>query len=126
MAPSQIVRVSINIRATKRSSSDSKYDYCTKFCIPDLGGWDVVDPLTETSRRWSTYTCAYTNPIRFIDPDGMQIDPANQKEWDRLKGSVTKTSDALQGDVDKINQKAKDKGWILKLWRQKWETSKTG
>jgi hypothetical protein len=89
------------------------YDFVARGYDPVIGRFLTVDPLAEKYPWISPYAYCLNNPINFIDPTGMEVEPSSLKEWGKLKRQIESQRNKLQANIDKLTAKAEVKGWSV-------------
>jgi len=98
------------------------YDYGARGYYAALGSFMTVDPLAEKYYSISPYAYCAGNPVRYIDPDGMDMDDYQLKDDGKID-LIQKTDDKKDvlyatdedGNADKNNSIRLIKVfWIIK------------
>jgi membrane protein involved in colicin uptake len=75
-----------------------------------LGRWFVIDPLAEKYYSISSYVFCGNNPLKYIDPNGMYFDVANDKKATKIENKAERKAAKLENKANKLEAKGKDTG----------------
>jgi RHS repeat-associated protein len=84
-----------NANTTKEGFTGKEFDveseltyFAARYYDPTIGRFPAVDPHANRYLAWTTYNYAFNNPIRFIDPTGMDGEDSKELKKDELVEKV--------------------------------------
>jgi len=75
-------------------------DYGARYYDAEIAKWKSIDPLAEDNEHYTPYSYGLNNPIRYIDPNGMNSEDDAFNSW--LSGFP---NDVVNNDKDNISNK---------------------
>ena len=74
---------------SKERDEESNYDYFgARYYMSRIGRWGSIDPLFEKHFDFSPYNYVLDNPLKLIDPDGMQVDATSNSITDKILNNI--------------------------------------
>jgi RHS repeat-associated protein len=78
------------------------YDFHARQYMADLGRTTTLDPMAEKFYGMSPYSMMANNPIRFVDPTGMEF---TESAWEWVENMVNSIFNKLDKNTEAINDK---------------------
>ena len=83
------IRYKFNGKEEQTTGALNLLDYGARMYDPETGRWFVIDPLAEKYTAFSPYNYCLNNPMRFVDPTGMEVvDLDHTQIDDKLLGAA--------------------------------------